>query len=306
MKSFYMDLPKNPLKMRLLLFLPVFLFFIDAANGILINEIMADPIGGITDESLNEWIEIYNNNSDSINVSNWVIGDDGKNDTIEGGLYGKEGTVIGPFGFAIITDDSTRVYNNFNVSDDAIRLYVNDSSIGKNGLNNTGEAIYLYDNNGNLIDIKAYNSTSKGLSWAFVNGSLHKSDPTPGFSNNGSVIIEEDCDYAVNFILSKTLFDNSSDFSFKIRASKISGTSTNFTMRAKIEDLNGKFIRDYAPFTNDSITTQRTSSELTPNLDEGKSYIMDSNITTECKDTTTQDNFYNHIIKIKGKTFKPK
>ena len=298
MKSFYMDLSKNSLKMRLLFFLPVFLFFIDAANGILINEIMADPVD---DEDLNEWIELFNNNSFAVNVSGWIIGDDNDNDSIEGGLYDGEGTIIPENGFAVITDDSTRVYNNFNVSDDAVRLYVDDSSIGSSGLKNDGETIYLYDNNGNLIDIKAYNSTDDGLSWAFVNGSLHKSDPTPGFSNNGSIIIEEDCDYAVNFILSKTLFDNSSDFSFKIRASKISGTSTNFTMRAKIEDLNGKFIRDYAPFTNDSITTQRTSSELTPNLDEGKSYIMDSNITTECNDTTTQDNFDTQIITIKGK-----
>lgn len=284
--------------MRFLSFLLVFLFLIDISNGILINEIMADPVD---DEHLNEWIELYNNESVSINVRNWTIGDDNDTDIIEGGLYDGEGTIIPANGFAIITDDSTRVYNNFNVSDDAVRLYVDDSSIGSSGLNNNGETIYLYDNNGNLIDTKTYNSTTDGLSWAFVNGSLHKSDPTPGFSNNGSIIIEEDCDYAVNFILSKTLFDNSSDFTFRIRASKISGTTTNFTMRAKIEDLNGKFIRDYAPFTNESITTKRTSSEFTPNLDEGKSYILDSNITTECNDSDIESNFDTQIITIKGR-----
>lgn len=284
--------------MRFLSFLLVFLFLIDVSNGILINEIMADPVA---DESLNEWIEIYNNGSSPVNVSNWIVGDDNDNDTIAGGLYDGEGTTIPANGFAIITDDSTRVYNNFNVSDDAVRLYVDDSSIGSSGLKNTGETIYLYDNNGSLIDKKTYNSTTDGLSWAFVNGSLHKSNPTPGFFNNGSIIIEEDCDYAVNFILQKTLFDNSSDFTFKIRASKISGTTTNFTMRAKIEDLNGKFIRDYAPFTNESITTKMTSSELTPNLDEGKSYILDSNITTECNDSDIESNFDTQIITIKGK-----
>ncbi|MBI2134938.1 lamin tail domain-containing protein [Candidatus Woesearchaeota archaeon] len=284
--------------MRLLLLLSAFLIFIDATNGMLISEIMADPVA---DESLNEWIELYNNESVEINVSGWLIGDDSENDTLEGGLYNKEGTIIPAYGFAIITDDATRVYDNFNVSIDAMRLYVDDSSIGGSGLKNDGENLSLYDNHGNLIDRKTYNSTTDGLSWAFVNGSLHKSSPTPGFSNDGSAIINEGCDYAVNFILSKTLFDNSSDFTFKLRASKISGTPTNFTMKAKIEDLNGKLMKEYSPFTNESISTQRTSSEFTPNLDEGKSYILESNITAECDDGNSENNFDTQIITIKGK-----
>ncbi|MBI2208322.1 lamin tail domain-containing protein [Candidatus Woesearchaeota archaeon] len=283
--------------MGFLFLLLAFLLSIGISDALMINEIMADPVA---DESLNEWIELYNNESAGINASNWIIGDNNDNDTIEGGLYNKEGTVIPAYGFAIIADGSTRVYNNFNVSSDAVRLYVDDSSIG-NGLSNSGEAFYLYDSNGNLVDVKNYNSTTDGLSWAVLNGSLHKSNPTPGFPNDGSAIINEGCDYAVNFILSKTLFDNSSDFTFKIRASKISGTTTNFTMRAKIEDLNGKLVREYEPFTNESITTQKTSSEYTPNLDEGKSYILDSNITTGCDDANIENNFDMQIITIKGK-----
>ncbi|MEK6869065.1 MAG: hypothetical protein AABX74_02460, partial [Nanoarchaeota archaeon] len=88
---------------------------------------------------------------------------------------------------------------------------------------------------------------------------------------------------------------------FKIRASKVSGSSTNFTSRAKIEDLNGKLIREYSPFTNESITKQRTSTEFTPNLDEGKSYLMDSNITVQCNDTNKNNNFDTRVITIKGK-----
>lgn len=283
--------------MKLLFYLILFIILMRISNGIIINEIMADPIA---DETLNEWIEIYNNESTNINVSGWIIGDDKDNDTIEGGLYNKEGTIIGPFSYAIVTDETTRVYNNFNVSKDAIRLYVDDGAIG-NGLNNGGETIYLYDNNGNLIDKKTYNKTTEDLSWSYLNGSLHKSDPSPGFSNDGSIIMNQGCDYAVEFILAKTIFDNSSDFNFKIRASKIQGPSTNFTMRAKIENLNGKLIREYKPFTNQSITRQRTSSEFTPNLEEGKSYFMDSNITVQCNDTNVKNNFDTRIITVKGK-----
>ena len=98
--------------MKYLLFASIFMFLMKISHAIVINEIMADTI---TDESLNEWIELYNDGSSVVNVSGWIIGDDKDNDTLEGGLYNKEGTIIEAFGFAIITDDATRVYNNFNV-----------------------------------------------------------------------------------------------------------------------------------------------------------------------------------------------
>jgi len=281
----------------LLVQISIFILLINFSTAIQINELMANTI---TDESLNEWIELYNNESTEINVRNWIIGDDKDNDTIEGGLYNKEGTVIPAFGYAIITDEATRVYNNFNVSPDAIRLYVDDGAIG-NGLINSGETFYLYNADFELIDKKTYNKTTEDLSWAYVNISLHKSSPSPGYSNDDSIISEQGCDYAVEFILAKTVFENSSEFSFRIRASKIIGTKTNFTLRAKIEDLNGKLIREYRPFTNQSITRQRTSSEFTPRLGEGKSFFMGSNVTTQCNDTNMDNNFDTRLITIKGK-----
>lgn len=290
--------PPFQLKMRFFYILSLLFLMIPCSSfSIRINEIMADPEA---DESLNEWIEIYNNDSQSINVSRWAIGDDSDRDIIEGGLYGKEGTIIPPFGFAIVTDEATRVYNNFNVSDDAIRLYVDDGSIG-NSLSNEGERIYLYDSSDLLIDSIIYNSTTEGLSWAFLNESLKISDPSPGFSNDESIIEYSSCDYSVSFLLKKTIFDNSSEFDFKIRISKVSGHPTNFTMNARIEDLNGKLIKEYHPFTNQSISSHRTSSTYTPNLDDGKSYILSTNITTDCNDTSNQNNFESVIVTIKGK-----
>ena len=280
--------------MRFVSFLLVFIFSMQISNAIVINEIMADPIA---DETLNEWVELYNDENKDVNVSGWIIGDDNGNDTLQGGLYNNEGTIIPSFGYAIITDDATRVYNNFNVSQGAVRLYVDDASIG-NGLGNDGETIYIYDSNGNLIDKRIYNETTEDLSWAYINNSLFKSNPTPGFANDDSLL--SGCDYAVEFILAKTVFENSSEFLFKIRASKVSGSSTNFTMKAKIEDLNGKLIKEYNPFTNEPITKQRTSAEFTPNFEEGKSYFMDSNITVECGDTNEDNNFDTRIITIKG------
>ena len=281
--------------MKIPYYLLLFMLLLQTSNAIIINEIMADPFA---DETLNEWVELYNDGNAAVNVSNWYIGDNTGNDTIQGGLYNNEGTIIPAFGYAIITDDATRVYNNFNASNDAIRLYADDASIG-NGLGNDGEAIYVYDKSYNLIDKKTYNETTEGLSWSYANNSLFKSNPTPGFANDESLL--SGCDYAVEIILAKTVFDNSSDFSFKMRASKISGSSTNFTLMAKIEGLDGRLIREYSPFTNEEITKQRTTTEFTPNLDEGKSYFMGSNVTVQCNDTNENNNFDERVITIKGK-----
>ncbi len=280
-----------------LAYFSAFLFLPHSSSALIINEIMADPIA---DETLNEWVELYNDESREINVSNWIMGDDSNNDSIEGGLYNKEGAIIGAFGYALITDDSTRVYNNFNVSNEAIRLYVNGSSIG-NGLSNDGEIIYLYDGARNLIDAKPYNKTAEGLSWAYINGTLMKSAPSPGFSNNGSILSEQSCDYAVDFVLAKSIFDNSSDFSFQAIISNIRGSKTNFTSGGKIEGFNGKIMQEYNFFTDEEITSKRTSSKYSPNLEEGKSYILSSNLTVQCNELNLENNFDIEIITIKGK-----
>ena len=280
-----------------LTYLLVLSLFSRSSSALVINEIMADPIA---DETLNEWIELYNDEDEEINVSNWIIGDGSGNDTIEGGLYNKEGAIIGAFGYAILTDDATRVYDNFNVSNDAVRLYVDDSSIG-NGLSNDGETLHIYDNAHNPIDSKSYNKTAEGLSWAYINGTLMKSAPSPGFSNNGSILNDQSCDYAVDFILAKAIFDNSSDFSFQAIISNIKGQKTNFTSGGKIEDFNGKIMQEYRFFTEEEITTKRTSSKYSPNLEEGKSYILSSNLTVQCNDSNSENNFDIEIITIKGK-----
>lgn len=282
--------------MLLFLFSPNYAF-----ADILINEIMADPVA---DETLNEWVELYNNASNEVNVSSYLIGDDADNDTIEGGLYNKEGTIIPAYGYAIITDEATRVYNNFNVNNNAIKLYVDDSSIGGYGLSNNGETIYLYDNNRNLIDKVTYPKTSEDLSWAFINSSWFKAEPTPGYNNNGTFFTDttQGCDFQIEIILANTIFDNPDNFTFKIRASKVKGTTTNITVKANIKDLYDITIKNYRPFTNASITKQRTSSTYTPNLDEAKSYMLNTNLTTACNDSNLENNFDSRLITLKGQS----
>ena len=273
-----------------------------AYANLIINEVMAAPFD---DESLNEWVELYNNGSEAINVSGFLFGDNSGNDTIEGGLYRGEGTIIPAYGYAIMTDHSTRVYDNFNYSDYAIKLYVDDDSVG-NGLKNSGESLYLYDNSMQLIDRMDYNETEKGNCFAFINGSWQESFCTAGYPNNGSIAYYEEsseCDWEIEILINKTVFDNKDDFNFKARASKIYGNAANITGKIRIEDLFGNLVKEYSPWTEESSTYHRTSYEYSPSLTEGKAYIITSSLEVSCNDENPRNDVEQKIITIKGNSY---
>ncbi|MBU1004247.1 MAG: lamin tail domain-containing protein [Nanoarchaeota archaeon] len=271
------------------------------SGELIINEVMAAPI---SDESLNEWVELYNNGSEEVNVSEFIFGDASGNDTITGGLYGGEGTIIPAYGYAILTDQSTRVYNNFNCSNYAIKLYVDDDSMG-NGLKNTGERLYLYDNNGVLLDSAEYNETEKGNCFSLLNGSWSEALCTAGYSNNGTIVYSDfvGCDWKIEILINKTVFDDKDDFDFKIRASKIYGESVNITGKIRIDDMYGNIIKEYSPWTEESATYRKTSYEYSPSLVEGKAYIITSNLEVNCDDENLGNNIEQRIITIKGNDY---
>jgi hypothetical protein len=133
----------------------ILLFFLNqtVASGdltnIVINEVMYDPE---TNDHYNEWIELYNPTNQSINVSGWRITDNSAEDFLEGDSdNGNGATVIPPYGYAIIADHGTEIYENFFIPNNTIRLYVDDSSIG-NGLSNSEDKLILKNSTGNAID----------------------------------------------------------------------------------------------------------------------------------------------------------
>ncbi|MEA2036633.1 MAG: lamin tail domain-containing protein [Nanoarchaeota archaeon] len=286
-------------KIRLILYtLFITLVLRVVSADLFINEVMANT----QDDTYNEWVELYNNGSEEINVSNFIIGDESGNDTLEGGLYDGLGAIIPAGGYALITDEATRAYNNFDVSDSTIRLYVDDSSIG-NGLKNSGETLYLYDYNGNLIHFVIYNETEKGKSFALSNGSWYEANCTPGYNNNGSIIYVEEtigCDWGIEIILNRTIFESRDDFEWQMRALKNYGNATLITGRATIEGLFGNVVKTYKPWTNSSSTYKKTSSKYSPSLEEGKSYIITSYLDVECDDYILSNNVDQKTITIKG------
>ena len=106
------------------------------------------------------------------------------------------------------------------------------------------------------------------------------------------------CDYKVEIIVNGEEFEIE-DFKWHMRATKIEGKSTNITGTAELEDSNGKTVKNYKPWTSDSIAKQKTSSEYSPNLKPG-SYEITAEISVECDDTNKDNNVDIRKIKIKG------
>jgi phosphatidylserine/phosphatidylglycerophosphate/cardiolipin synthase-like enzyme len=116
---------------------------------ILINEIMYDPV---LSDNYYEWIELYNPNNYSVNLSNWSITDNTATELLVGDFSNGNGsTIIHPRGYAIITDHGTKIYDYFSIPNQTIKLFVDDSSIG-NGLGNDGDKIILKNKTGDAID----------------------------------------------------------------------------------------------------------------------------------------------------------
>ena len=263
----------------------IFLLNFYAANAqVVINEVMSNPT---QDEDLNEWIELFNNDSQAIDVKGWKISDDSEQDLLLGGLYGDNGTIIPAFGFAIITDYATRVYNNFNASNYAIKLYAEDDSIG-NGLSNSGETLTLLDNNSNIMHSASYNNTADGNTWALYNNNWYESSGTPGYSNDGNLFIN--CDWTIDITVSNTS-STQEDFEFTSFISKAySNGKNNLTLKRWIEDSNGNIVQEYSDLEAENVLDHRTYKN-TPNLDEGQLYTVHGNITSNsCADANLNNN----------------
>ena len=75
----------------------------DFGGGIVINEVMADPVS----ESTGEFVEIYNAGDEAVDLAGWVLGDlKDQNDIIADYTkafdIGVEGTVLNPGQYALI------------------------------------------------------------------------------------------------------------------------------------------------------------------------------------------------------------
>ena len=147
-------------KFCLIVWLCLIFLIAKSTDAIVINEIMyapSDDWGGY----LNEWIELYNNEAETINLTGWTI--DGK-EILQ--------TIIQPNEYLIIAKDDTKFKKFYpNVTCTIVKVAIS--------LNNEGKTIILNDTTSTIIDSIDYTEyASDGLDWGYNNGNtLEKIDP---------------------------------------------------------------------------------------------------------------------------------
>lgn len=141
----------------------------------IINEIMYNPDNAIPNGDYHfEYVEIYNNNTTSFDVSNWTIGDNTSSFTIPNGI------TVPPLGYLVVTNDTDSLIAQYGASGLNFLRDGDDSIIGNFtfSLNNTEDVVILRDKNGSITDSVHYKSSSPWPTDADGNGpSIALKDP---------------------------------------------------------------------------------------------------------------------------------
>lgn len=264
--------------------------------NIVINEIMYNPPGS---DDGREWIEIYNNGSNPINLEGWKFYEDntGHGLTLINGSY-----ILNENDYALITDDYDTFlsdYSNFNRT-------LLDSSW--DSLSNSGEYMAIKNSSLDIIDEINYstefaNGNGKSLERFDNNwyGSLEDMG-TPGRKNSitgENQTISIDCDLDIEIYTGKVIFENKDEFSFKIIIENSENNEVNITLFRQILNEFGKIAKRY----NDLSTIIKEDNKKTlsyhPTLDYGI-YLIKTNITySSCNDINLANNYYEKLILIK-------
>lgn len=170
--------PEKKLVFNFLAFLVILLtplFF--ARAGVFINEIMYDLKDG--SDTGREWVEIFNNGSESIDLTGWKFFEANTNHAL---TPVQGGSVIQPNGFVVIVDNSEKFLTDW----PGFSGIIFDSSFS---LSNTGEQIILRNSELADIDSVSYNSENgangDGNSLQKIDGSWKSASPTLGVINIG-------------------------------------------------------------------------------------------------------------------------
>ena len=172
---------KTNLLRKFVLIFVVLIFPIITNAQIIITEIMYDLEGS---DKGREWIEIYNNGNDSVDLTNWKLVENDKNHNISL-IDGETDNFLIPSNsyavFVVNKNDIDNFYND-NLNFSGILFYSAFIS-----LNNTSLTITLKDSDEIKIDFVPYNSeqgaNGNGNSLQLVDNEWKESIPTPGLPN---------------------------------------------------------------------------------------------------------------------------
>ena len=139
----------------------------DYSDRIVISEIYPNPFGRDNREGNYEWIELYNNSDEDINLRGWriddILGKGSKAHII------KEDKIIKARNFAVFENVQTKIM-----------------------LNNSGDEVNILWPDGEIVDSVRYEKASEGFSYNWTPNSWEWSSKiTPGKNNKAEMIIIE-------------------------------------------------------------------------------------------------------------------
>lgn len=159
---------------------------------ILINEIMFAPVG---DEP--EWVEIYNASNDTVNLKNWQI-----SDASSKAIITKSDFFIHPNEYLILSKDST-ILNFYSIPSNIITLSLP-------MLNNSGDAVAIYDYTGAKIDSVYYFGN-----WGKTGASIERIDFDEPSTDSSNWTIPPD---SIKSTPGKENFSKRKNFDLKIKS----------------------------------------------------------------------------------------
>ena len=283
-----------------------------------------------------EWIEINNDDSSRLNLSEWYIRDNSTDnpDTIT--CYNLNCSLITNATYFIILGRGTNISQIINISNDTYCInstptdctvgvyYTDDSKIG-NGLGDSGDFVEFYTTNstssgnwsgGVYYTNMSYNLSQQNSSWSWNNNSWQLCFPTPGYQNNCSVSNEfnqtnqtynltlDACDVSMNidaFQLYDITNDSSIDYDIHIRNTVYNGTDYNASLVYWIEDLFGSIVREPYELNITLDASENLDRTWTPDDIVGsETYIIKANASGMCNDTNMTNNYAESMISVKG------
>lgn len=147
-------------------------------HALLISEIMSNPTG---DDSGREWLEVYNNTSDTVDISALTISIKGGTAVVATPVSG--GTTVPPGGYAIIGSVVSGA-TKFSLDYPSYTGPLFRSSVS---LVNTGVTSIEIKLSGSTVDtLSSYTAAKEGSTLSLIGGSFVVNTPTPGVENQTS------------------------------------------------------------------------------------------------------------------------
>ncbi|MBT4539701.1 lamin tail domain-containing protein [Candidatus Woesearchaeota archaeon] len=218
--------------------------FSDDFSQIEITEILPNPFDKDDEQKpYGEWVEIHNKGNEPIDVGGLYLSDKIKENElfIAQNKILNEATVVYPDKYLVVFRDG-------------------DSDFALN--NNGYDEVILWDEE-KVIDYVSFTGSTEGMSWSKINNNWYLTPVTPGEENN----LLEGCDWELNIKTENSIF-HGNDLELNIESLRNYGPPGEITVRGQIEDVFGKVVKKYSPWTNHSVTSS-VSKTYSPNLKEG-------------------------------------